>query len=204
MKSLNENDRTIFKAKCQSEFDELLPKAYSLIAEGTGKPCDTEIILRYADLGFKAGTYGRYIPFEKGYKFCVNVTLNTQLIERPDSTKPTITHELAHFVIEHIKQHRGITTRRGKWGVHGSEWKEADRSLGGTGSRCHQMRLDTARFKVRMTQRKSDGSEYHCYRMTRKDAKHCLADPKYLKVEVKDEEGFWVPLPDTQKENPLA
>jgi hypothetical protein len=181
-----------FKAKCQGEFDELLPQAYALIEAETDKPCDEKIILRYADLGKRFGaTYSHIIREGGAYRFCLNVTLSSQSIDHPDQTQAIIAHELAHFVIDRLKQHHGNTQNRGKWGVHGAEWKKAARSLGDSGDRCHQLTLIPAAFKMRALMNR-DGNVHHVWQKTRKDAGRWFANPNVISVEVKDVDGFWV------------
>jgi len=189
----NENNQTIFKAKCQREFDETLPHTYALIKDQTGEDCDTEIILRFADLGRMGGAYNQYLKKGWNFQFCPNVTLNAQLIDHPDETQPTIAHELAHFVVDQIKQHKGITDRRGKWGAHGTEWKKIARSLGDDDSRCHQMRLETSKFKVRMSVSRND-EVHHEWLMSTKGIEKWAIQPNVIKVEVKNTEGFWIPF----------
>jgi len=187
-----------FKKLCRHHFEELLPQVLALVDEHIDEPCDKTCELVFSDIGYKAGKFADHVR-EDGY-FCYRptITINSQLIDFPDQVPPTISHELAHFVVVMVKRHMKNTATRGHWGHHGKVWKNAAMRLGDNGNRCHSIHaLTPTKFKVRLLEPIGDKTR-HVYLTNRKRAKKFIDQPDILAIDIKDSEGFWVPLPEVQ------
>jgi len=187
-----------FKKLCRQHFDELLPQALELVEEHIDEPCGKTCELVFSDIGYGAGHFTD-IVHEDGYLiYRPTITINSQLIDFPDQVRPTISHELAHFVVVMVKHHKGINQTRGHWSHHGKVWKNAAIRLGDDGNRCHSNHaLMPAKLKVRALERIGDKTR-HFYLTNRKRAKKLIDQPDILAIDIKDSEGFWVSLSEVQ------
>lgn len=87
---------------------------------------------------------GLAIPLEKIIRLSLPFYADDANFEKDLSD--TVTHEAAHIIAQLRALSNGI---RIKW--HGPEWRAIHRSLGGSGERCHNLKL-AAGFKARRKQ----------------------------------------------------
>ena len=111
------------------------------------------IEIRYDIRGKTAGYAGWKVNRWTGEKSCYALRFNREAITKhwEEMVKSTIPHEVAHIVCAVFPELGGEN--------HNWKWAQVDRSLGGTGERCHNMELTPGRKTNRYVYKLPCGEE---------------------------------------------
>lgn len=140
--------------KTLAEFTQLVKLCLASAAEKYGEIPHVDI--RYDIRGKCAGMAGatsvnRYTGEVKG----LYLRFNREAIAKnwDEMVNQTIPHEVAH-IVAYVHRHLGAKN-------HNYAWAQIDRSLGGTGERCHKMELTPGRRTSRFLYRNEKGTEFN-------------------------------------------
>lgn len=139
----------------------------------------TTVPLDASVLWFAKGTHAGK-AHRKGDRYFIQ--LNIQLWNHDTRhLRNTITHEIAHLIIFNLKE-QGKSNDPG----HGKDWRAVHRFLGGTGERCHSLKLEGTKRKQHRYKYKT----FSGYELTISAAKHNKIQRGYCYRALKTGERF--------------
>lgn len=137
--------------KTLADFTALVQLCLKVAAEKYGEMPNVSI--RYDLTGRCAGMAGCRREFRTGKAVDLYLRFNREAIQKnwDEMVNQTISHEVAHLVAYCFPE---LGAKN-----HNPMWKAIDRSLGGSGARCHQMELTPARARNRYRYVLASGQE---------------------------------------------